>query len=95
MEVRITKVSSIQSRHGGEVLRIDGFHVNEFGEEVKGYTFIDPDNDNAPDWADVIEAALANRGRDIRVDGVRMKNREKGLWSADCKPYVLEILERA
>jgi len=95
MQVIIRKIQPFRSQHGGhDCFRIDGFHVNEFGELVPGYTFIDPNNDNALDWAEVLEAAHANRGEDIIVDGVRMKHRQKGLWSADSRPQVVEIVPR-
>ena len=96
MQVVIRSIKPFRSQHGGhDCFRVDGFHNNEFGELVKGYTFIDPNNDNAVDWVRVIETHLEHRGEDLVVDGVRMKNREKGLWSADCKPYVGDRLLRA
>ena len=96
MQVVIRSIKPFRSQHGGhDCFRVDGFHNNEFGELVKGYTFIDPNNDNAVDWVKVIETHLEHRGEDLVVDGVRMKNREKGLWSADCKPIVVDRLLRA
>ena len=96
MQVVIRSIKPFRSQNGGHgCFRVDGFHNNEFGELVKGYTFIDPNNDNAVDWVRVIETHLEHRGEDLVVDGVRMKNREKGLWSADCKPYVVDRLLRA
>ena len=96
MQVVIRSIKPFRSQHGGhDCFRVDGFHNNEFGELVKGYTFIDPNNDYAVDWGRVIETHLEHRGEDLVVDGVRRKNREKGLWSADCKPYVVDRLLRA
>jgi hypothetical protein len=94
MEVAIEKITPFQSRHGGECLRIDGHHVNEQGQLEPGYTFVDPRNDNAPDWADVIDTVLRNRGRYVICDGVRMKSRDRGLWSADSKPRVTDVVNK-
>ena len=95
MQVVIRKITPFRSQHGGhDCFRIDGFHVDEFGELVKGYTFIDPNNDNSVQWIEVIDTQLRHRGEDIIVDGVRMKNRAKGLWSADCQPIVVDRVPR-
>lgn len=95
MQVVIRKITPFRSQHGGhDCFRVDGFHEDEFGGLVKGYTFIDPNNDNSVDWISVIETHFRHRGEDLLVDGVRMKNREKGLWSADCHPQVTDRVPR-
>lgn len=94
MEVVIKKVKLMPSRYGGDIFRIDGYYVDEFDKLAKGYTFIDPNNDNARDWVDVIEVAMQNRGKDIIIDGVRMKKKDTGLWNADSRPHVTEIRDR-
>jgi hypothetical protein len=94
MQVRIDHWSVIRSRHGGDVLRLGGWFQNEFDEPQAGYTFIDPANDNAGHWQQVIETCLEHRGSVICVEGVRMKSREKGLWNADSRPYVTDIINK-
>ena len=95
MQVVIRKITPFRSQHGGhDCLRVDGFHENEFGELVKGYTFIDPNNDNAQNWVRVIETHYEYRGEDIIVDGVRMKNRDKGIYNADSTPVVVDRVPR-
>lgn len=95
MQIIVRSIKPFRSQHGGhDCLRVDGFHQDEFGELVKGYTFIDPNNDNAANWLELVEIHYGHRGEDLLVDGVRMKNREKGLWSADCHPSVIDRVPR-
>ena len=66
MQIAIRKITPFRSQHGGhDCFRIDGLHENEFGELVKGYTFIDPNNDNSVNWVRVIETHYEYRGEDI------------------------------
>jgi hypothetical protein len=95
MQVVIRKITPFRSQHGGhDCFRLDGFHENEFGELVKGYTFIDPLNDNAVNWVRVIQTHLEHRGEDLLVEGVRMKNRDKGIYNADSNPVVIDRIPR-
>ncbi len=94
MQVSIDKISKIQSKHGGEIIRIDGHHENEFGELVKGYCFIDPKNDNWGQWVQSMEHIALNRGKYTILDNVHMKSKAKGLWDADSKPIVVDTIQK-
>ena len=94
MQIRIDHWSVFASKHGGDVFRIDGWFQNEFDEPQAGYTFVDPHNDNAVHWAEVIRTCLEHRGSIICVEGVRMKSRDRGLWNADSRPYVIDIINK-
>ena len=91
MQVAIESATVIVSRHGGEVVRLSGRHVNEFGKLTAGYCFIDPRNDNWSDWESVLDTVARNRGHWVILDHVKMFNREKGLWNADSRPAVIDI----
>jgi hypothetical protein len=41
-----------------------------------------------------MEAAATNRGKYILVDHIHMKNRAKGIWDADSRPQVIDIINR-
>ena len=95
MQIIVRSIKPFRSQHGGhDCFRVDGFHENEFGELVKGYTYIDPNMDNAINWAKLIETHYEYRGEDLLVEGVRMKNREKGIYNADCHPVVIDRIPR-
>jgi hypothetical protein len=94
MQVSVEAVSVIKSKYGGEVIRIDGYHEDEQGMLAKGYCFIDPKNDNWQAWVTIIETIENNRGNYVILDGVRMKKRDKGLWNADSKPVLVEIMAK-
>ena len=94
MQVAIVKISKIKSQYGGEIIRLDGHHEDENGELVKGYCFIDPKNDNWFQWVPTMETAATNRGKYILVDNIHMKNRAKGIWDADSKPRVIDIINK-
>ena len=94
MEVSVEALSTIKSKYGGEVVRIDGYHADENGKLTKGYCFIDPKNDNWQHWVGILEQIEANRGNYTILDNVRMKKRDVGLWNADSKPTLVEILAK-
>ena len=94
MQVAIVKISKIKSQYGGEIIRLDGHHEDETGQLVKGYCFIDPKNDNWHQWVETMETAAMNRGKYILVDHIHMKNRAKGIWDADSRPQVIDIINR-
>ena len=91
MQVAIDSIKLIPSRHGGEVVRLSGRHVDEFGKLTAGYTFINPRNDNWSNWESVLDTVARNRGHWVIVDNVHMKDREKGIWNADSRPAVIDI----
>lgn len=88
MIVAIENISEIKSIYGGDVFRLDGHYVDEFGKLAKCYTFIDPKNDNFKDWNEVLYKIADNKGNIVELDGVKMKDLSKGLLSADSKPRV-------
>ena len=91
MIVAIENINEIKSIYGGDVFRLDGHYVDEFGKLSKCYTFVDPKNDNFNDWSDVLFQIAQNRGSIVELDGVKMKDLSKGLLSADSKPRVEAI----
>jgi len=95
MQVAVDSVRVITSRHGGEVVRIDGHHENERGELAKGYCFIDPRNDNWADWEETLVQLVMGQETYVLVAGVRMKNRARGLWNADSHPRVVGTVPRS
>ena len=94
MQVAVESIAGITSRHGGEVIRIDGFHTDETGRLAKGYCFIDPKNDNWQDWVEMVEIITHNRGNHTILDNVRMKKRDKGLWNADSRPTYVDTVAK-
>ena len=93
MHVIVKSIKPFRSQVSGrDCFRIDGEHLNEFDEPVKGYTFIDPANNNSSDWLEVLETWHQNRGHNLIVSGIRMKNRDRGLWSADSRPRVEDVV---
>ena len=95
MQIIVRSIRPFRSMISGRgCFRLDGFHQDEFGELVKGHTFIDPDNDNCVNWLEILEAGQRNRGSDLVVDHVRMKNRGQGIWNADSRPLLVDIIQR-
>mgnify|MGYP006099251701 FL=1 len=94
MEVSVEALSTIKSKYGGEVIRIDGWHTDETGKLTKGYCFIDPKNDNWDQWIEILEKIEVNRGNFAILDNVKMKKRDIGLWNADSKPILVEIMAK-
>ena len=49
--------------------------------------------DNAGNWLEICEKGTQFRGKTILADYVHMKNRAKGIYDADSKPHIVEIME--
>lgn len=92
--IAIGSIKEIDSKHGGKVFRLDGHYVNEFENLSKCYTFIDPKNENFAYWSEVLHTIASNRGKFVELDNCKMKDREKGLISADSKPNVGNIYDK-
>jgi hypothetical protein len=91
MIVGIESIKEIESKHGGQIFRMDGHYVDEFNKLSKCYTFIDPKNENFNNWSDVLYKVAEHKGMIVELDNVKMKDREKGLLNADSQPRVEQI----
>jgi len=95
MEVIVQGIHMKVSKNDGEeYYHIYGNYTDDTGRYRRGHTYIDPKNDNIDKWQKCINTVLDNRGFDFRVSGIRMKNKKMGLWNADSRPTVEEILDK-
>lgn len=91
MIIAISNIKEIDSKYGGQVFRLDGHYVNEFGKLSDCYTFIDPTKDNFKNWSDVLYKVAEHKGMVVEIDNVKMKNREQGLLNADSMPRIEQV----
>tara|TARA_Y100000310_G_C20256737_1_gene611700 strand:+ start:81 stop:368 length:288 start_codon:yes stop_codon:yes gene_type:complete len=95
MKVWVESMTPMKTQHGGhDIFRIDGYYEDEFGKLVKGKCFIDPKYDNAKDWLETLERIKESRGNWVELDNIKMKSKDKGVWNADCKPVVTNIIPK-
>lgn len=78
MNLAITNIKEISSRHGGQVYEIDFIEIDTF-ETYK--TYVDPNNYNVDNWGSIL--TFPHRG--YVINGVRVKNKKKKLINADSR----------
>lgn len=88
--------SKIKKYYGKPTYHFFGEYQNEFNKMVDCHSYVGDYFDNFEDnaWYNVVNEMKNNRGRYYVTSGMRFKNRNQGLFSADSTPVIIDSISK-